>query len=70
MTSERTTAAARLMRKTLKTSSRTAYRALRSREVDWDTRTAPSTSPPIRIGMAMNSVTAGSAPGVIRVEAP
>jgi hypothetical protein len=66
----RATATTRLARKTLKTSSRTAYRVAMIRLVDWETTTAPATSPSIRTGIAMCSMTVLAASVRTRVAAP
>ncbi len=66
----RARATARLARKTRNTSRRTAYRASRMRLVDWETTAAPTTSPSMRMGMAMDRTTVRGAPGSKRVAAP
>ena len=65
-----TTAATRLARKTLNTSSRTAYRALMIRLVDCETTTAPTTTPSMRTGIAMSSMTVRAWSARMRVAAP
>jgi hypothetical protein len=66
----RTAAAATERRKTLKMSSRTSTSAPRMRKVDCDTRTAPTTSPPLRTGMTLWRVIDRGSPGLRRAAAP
>ena len=65
-----TAAATTEARKTRKMPSRRLVERRKSRVVDWETSTAPTTRPPSVTGMALCRVTERWPPGVARVRAP